>query len=238
MWLWRECSCQIAAGTASQARLRAQEAAQGQQQADALLRSCGLDRIGHLTLARFVPQWLAGDDDAHPYAVATAWMAQIAEESVAQYHTVESPAAALFFYCPGKGRGKTHLAAALALEARRRGNLTAYVEENSFLDRLWSCPFEEREALLVVPGERAWLTVLDDVGQREKTSPAVSDAWYGIVNRRWLKRGFTIITSNRTLDELLAGGTINEATYSRLMQMTRGSYVFFDGDDRRLVEPE
>jgi hypothetical protein len=213
------------------------EGAQAQGEADRLLRSCGLERITHLTLASFVPQYLAGDEEAHPYHVATDWLAEIADLPEARYDVAESPVCALFFYCPGRGRGKTHLAAALALEARRRGKLAAFVEENSFLDRLGSCPFKDREEVLRTPGERAWLTVIDDLGQKEAPSDSVRNAWYGVINRRWLARGWTIITSNYTLDQLLARKTINEATYSRLMQMTRGSYVYFDGADRRLVEP-
>jgi DNA replication protein DnaC len=57
-----------------------------------------------------------------------------------------------------------------------------------------------------------------------------------VINRRWLARRWTIVTSNYTLDELEAQGTIDDATASRLRQMTRGEYLYFDGEDQRLVD--
>lgn len=119
-------------------------------------------------------------------------------------------------------------------EARQAGRLVAFADETAYIERYWAAPMEEKAKLSALPGERAWLTVLDDLGQRESTGPGLRDAWYDVVNPRWLKRGWTVITSNWTPDELLARGTINEATYSRIVQMTRGQLVTFTGNDQRL----
>jgi hypothetical protein len=59
----------------------------------------------------------------------------------------------------------------------------------AYIERYWATPLEERARLSVRPSEWAWLTVLDDLGQRESTGPGLRDAWYDIINPRWLKRG-------------------------------------------------
>ncbi len=117
---------------------------------------------------------------------------------------------------------------------RARGKLVAFLEETSYLERRWSCPLTEIERLTALPGDHAWLTVIDDLGQRGKASEAMADAWYAVINRRWLKRGWTIFTSNRFPEELVDQGTINEATFSRLMQLIGMRMVFFNGEVRRL----
>lgn len=221
---------------AAQARVRNLEAAKRQQEADMLLGDTGMTRVEHLSLDRFDPRRLRAPDEAsHPYHAASRWLAAIMDRPVADYHN--GLPAALYFYSPGKGRGKTHLAAGLAWEARKNHKLTAYVPEGIYIERSWACSFEEKEALASLPGERAWLTVIDDLGQRVpgRGSNGIANAWYSVFDRRWLRRGWTIITSNLTLDELLDQGTINEATHSRLRQMTRSQMIKFDGVDQRLV---
>lgn len=175
--------------------------------------------------------------DGGPGLVAAAgrWLGLIQPLMVAApYPDTDGPRPCLYFYSAGKGRGKTHLAGALVNEARQAGRLVAFADEIAYIERYWAAPIEEKDKLSALPGERAWLTVLDDLGQRESTGPGLRDAWYNVVNPRWLKRGWMIITSNWTPDELLARGTINDATYSRIVQMTRGQLVTFNGSDQRL----
>jgi DNA replication protein DnaC len=64
----------------------------------------------------------------------------------------------------------------------------------------------------------------------------VQGVWDGLINRRWLERRWLLVTSNYTLDELAQRGTLSEASFSRLRQMTRGEYVYFDGQDQRLAD--
>jgi DNA replication protein DnaC len=202
---------------------------------DQLLAGAGLDQVAGMTLASFDPRRLRGDGESHPYTLAARWLAQIADAPLADYRDRAGPPAALYFYCPGKGRGKTHLAAALAWELRRTRELVCFLHEEGYCTRLWSVPFEQREAAIVAPAERAWLTVLDDLG-RLNPGPGVQNAWDGLVNRRLLRRRWLLVTSNFTLEELLDRGTLSEAAYSRLHQMTRGEYVYFDGEDQRLAD--
>lgn len=192
-----------------------------------------LSAIEHLPLDTFDKSKLQATNGGNPHDVAVRWLSRIAESARADYH--DGPPAALYFYSPGKGRGKTHLAAGIALEARKLGKFVAWCDEISYVERYWAADLEEKARLSRLMGERAWLTVLDDLGQRENTPASLRDAWYDVVNPRWLERGWTIITSNRTLDELLGHGTINDATYSRLAQMTRSRILEFVGTDQRLV---
>lgn len=237
VYFWRECRCQVQAFAASIERVNRRAAARRQAEADALLGESGMARIEQFTLNSFNLNLLRGDPMAHPYHRAVRWLTVVTQQHVADYHDSAAEPACLYFYSPQRGTGKTHLAAALARECRVHHSLVAFVEEATYLERLWSCPRELVPQILRLPGERAWLTVLDDLGQRTpaRGSDSIANAWYQVVNARWLGRGWTIITSNWTLEELLERGTINQATYSRLFQMTRGEYTYFDGEDQRLV---
>ncbi len=189
-----------------------------------------------LHLDSFQPERLhSSRPEAHPWAIARTWLESVGDRPHGDYADKSLPRPALYFYSPRKGCGKTHLAAAIANAVRTRGKLVAFLEETSYLERRWSCQFSEVERLTALPGDHAWLTVIDDLGQRGKASESVADAWYAVINRRWLKQGWTIFTSNRLPEELVDQGTINEATYSRLMHMIGKRVVFFDGEDQRLA---
>lgn len=227
---WSGCSCLGCAAERSAAFTAA--AAGYQVDARTEIVSDTHSLIG-FTFETFDPDRLMGG--VKLVAAARRWLDQIRALSVApSYQDEDTPRPCLYFHSAGKGRGKTHLASALVNEARAAGRLVAFADEIAYIERYWAAPMEEKAKLSALPGERAWLTVLDDLGQRESTGAGLRDAWYDIVNQRWLKRGWTIITSNWTPDELLARGTFNEATYSRIVQMTRGQLVTFNGNDQRL----
>jgi len=227
---WSECGCLGAAHDRSAALTAASIGLQAQQRSGHVRRNRTLDAF---TPGSFDPTRLDGGEKL--VKAAQRWLELITPHGVApSYHT--DPRACLYFYSPGKGRGKTHLAGALLNEALGRGRHVAFADEISYIEGYWAASFEAKAAISAEPGERAWLTVIDDLGQRESTSAGLRDAWYDVVNPRWLKRGWTIITSNWTPDELLDRGTINEATYSRIVQMTRGQLVTFNGTDQRLPD--
>lgn len=166
--------------------------------------------------------------------IVRGWLAAIGGLPVAtSYH--EKPRACLYFYSAGKGRGKTHLAGAIVNQVRADSRRAVLIDEMDYIETFWAASLEARSDLSALPGTRAWLTAIDDMGQRESTGPGLRDAWYDVINARWLKRGWLVITSNYTPDELVERGTINAATYSRLVQMTQNKLVEFDGIDQRLV---
>ncbi len=162
------------------------------------------------------------------------WLEQASEKPFADRHYAD-PRCCLYFHSSGKGRGKTHLAAAIALAARALEKQVSIVDEISYAEQYWAADLEQKRSLALAPGQRAWLTVFDDMGSRENTPAGLRDFWYDLIGPRWLKRGWTIITSNCTLEELIAKGTIDDRVYSRLFQMTGGKIVTFDGVDQRLV---
>lgn len=235
-YFWAECPCEAERDVARLAKRDAAVRAKQQSDAVATLGDDGLGRVAGMTFDAFDPAWLTSDAASHPLHIARNWLTTVLARASADYRDPACPPACRYFYSPGKGRGKTHLAAAIALACRQVRGPVAWLEEETYLTRLWSCTLEERASVLALPGDKARLTVIDDCGQRQRGSAAVQDAYYAVLNRRWLARGWTIITSNWTPDELADRQIISEATYSRLTQMTRGEVVFFDGGDYRRRE--
>lgn len=227
---WSDCPCINSAIERYEARSAAASALQADYRDPDARVSSGVE---HLRLDAFDPSRLVGGEKL--LQAAHRWLEGIADLPIASgYH--EKPYCCLYFYSPGKGRGKTHLAAGLLNAAAARGKKVAFADEVGYIERYWATPFEQRLAVSGLPGSAAWLTVLDDLGARENPSAGVRDAWYAVLNPRWLKRGWTIITSNHTPEELLGRGTIGDSTYSRLIQMTHGKVITFNGRDQRLPE--
>lgn len=169
--------------------------------------------------------------EGNPLTEGRRWVDATLDAPVGDYH--RGPAVVLYLYSPGKGRGKTHLAAALAGLVHAAGRLVYFADEIGYIERYWAAALEDKAALSQLAGERAFLTVIDDMGQRERTTESLRDAWYAVFNPRWLKRGWTIVTSNYTPSELRQRGTINDATLSRLTQMCGGRMLVFQSGDYR-----
>lgn len=227
---WSDCSCWKQRIERS-AALSAASAAE-----HALMRGAPSSRIGayaRFTLSTFNPAFLTNGFKLVDQV--RDWQDRALTAATAD-PTYRTPATcALWFYSNGKGRGKTHLAAALALRAREASRLVAIVDEIRFLEDYWGEEFEKRPALTRLPSEQAWLTVFDDLGARENRPPGLRDVWYTLISPRWTRCGWTIFTSNYTPIELFDRGTIDDRVYSRIIQMTQGRIVSFDGTDQRLV---
>lgn len=226
LYYWTDCRCnreQIV----SQDTAVAQALKHAHDRDAVLLGDPNLASIRAWTLDRFDPRKLRGEGDQHPYHVTSRWAAAISDLDGAE-RGGRIPAA-LYFYSNGKGRGKSHLAAALLLAAKEAGRRVAFIEELRYLSLAWNMPFGPgREQLVALPAEQAWLTVIDDLGRREpgQNPASVQNAWNDVLGRRYLARRWTIVTSNYTLDELLKRGTIDDASYSRLYEMTRAGAGF------------
>jgi hypothetical protein len=233
---WSDCACvevdrarSIALSqNAEQAMRGSRDEAGGAYDLDALTAAASL------TLATFQRAWMA---DPAPYDAACQWLRDIQLAHVVCGYRV-GPPAALYFRGP-RGRGKTHLAIALLLEAHAAGNRAAVLNETKYLHQTRSVDFgAPYEQLLAEPGERAWLTVFDDIGKYKPTSEAdrarVQNAWYGVLDRRYNRRRWSILTSEKTLEQLVDQGTLDDALYSRLYEMTRGIELPFTGPDQRL----
>lgn len=235
-YIWNVCQAMQHVWDASDAKVIQQDAARRQELAEQALGDPGLARISRFSLASFDPDRLQvtfGDDN--PLDITTEWLAAIRSQSAGDYYS--GPPVALHLYFAGKGTGKTHLAAGAALCAKAWGKLAVFIEEVSYLERCWAADFADKERLSMLPGEQAWLTVIDDLGQNppsKKDPSGTQKAWYNVINKRWLKCGWTIITSNKTLKQMRDQGTLSDAAYSRLYQMTRGEVIEMRAPDQRL----
>lgn len=232
---WSDCPC----WRARIARLDAFSAAAANHQA--AQHGAASSRIGEYARFAFDTFNPARLPNGFPLvANARDWLARgpLAQPTCTPDYTTPATCA-LYFYSPGKGRGKTHLAAALALLARAEGHLIAIIDERRFIDEYWGAPFEVKPALTQLASMQARLTVYDDIGARENRPAGLRDAWDLLISPRWTRMGWAIFTSNYTPMELLDRGTIDDRVYSRLMQMTQGRYITFDGRDQRLpASPE
>jgi hypothetical protein len=244
-YVWRPCPCREEALVEAAARDVDRRKAMSHTHAPAAPVD-DLDALAQqsLTLEGFRRELLeAGPTGEHPLDVATTWLEEaLAAGPRAVHADAAQPPALLYLTSPTRGCGKTHLAAGLALAARAAGRAAALVEEKRLLAAYWGGSLEAQERLLTRYGERAWLLVIDDLGRRpvrrqgEEETTGVADVWDALLNRRYVRGGWTVITSNLTPTELLDAGTINHSTFSRIGQMSRRRLVRFRGVDRRLAE--
>lgn len=243
-YVWRPCPCREEVFAEAATREAARRAAL--QRSDAPGAAVDdLDALAAqgLTLEHFRRELLeAGPTGEHPLDAVAAWLEEALTAGPRAVHADEgSPPALLYLTSPTRGCGKTHLAAGLALAARAAGRTAALVEEKRLLAAYWGGTLEEQERLVTRYGERAWLLVIDDLGRRpvrrqgEEETTGVADVWDALLNRRYVRGGWTVITSNLTPTELLDAGTINHSTFSRIGQMSRRRVVRFRGVDRRLT---
>jgi hypothetical protein len=243
-FLWSRCTKRetdaVAQIGADEARFVLLHEAQARDDYTRRVKASGLGALNGMTLDAFHRSWLSlSPDGTHPVDVATAWLRDALDYGLAaNYRDVHSPPACLYLCSAGKGRGKTHLAAALGWWALEQGRTVAWVDELGYTRRRSTLPFEQIEALVGYPADVTWLTIIDGLGEREDPPASVANAWHELINPRWLRGGWTVITSNDTPDELRSNGTIGDATYSRLQQMTAGYVVEFAGTDARLRSAE
>ena len=229
---WSDCRCIHASISRLDAISRESERLQADQRVEVIADPVP---IAQFTFETFDAGRLA--NGAQLLAIVRGWLSAIGPLPVAPSYN-DKPRCCLYFYSAGKGRGKTHLAGAVVNQVRANHRRAVLIDEISYIESYWAASLEERKKLSALPGEKAWLTVIDDLGQKETAGAGLRDAWYDIINPRWLKRGWLIVTSNWTPDQLVERGTINPASYSRLVQMTHGKLLTFDGADQRLITTE
>lgn len=146
------------------------------------------------------------------------------------------------------GRGKTHLAVALASRlARDKGCRVVFYEQRELLKRLQDT-FDDgggrRESDVLEPVNEAEVLVLDDLGAG-RTTPWARDVLHDVISYRYNHDLPMVITSNREIgesasDEGSAGvlreqltltDRLGEALISRIFEMCR--IVRLAGPDRR-----
>lgn len=148
-------------------------------------------------------------------------------------HTGEDHPAKGLWMQGREGTGKTHIAIAILKEVIARGYTGLYWNvPELFLElrRLMAEKAELTEADLFDEALRADLVVLDDLGA-ERTSDYVLDRLYLMINGRYQNDKATIITTNRTKEELRT--QVGPRILSRICEMCV-EMEFPDGDYRRL----
>lgn len=127
------------------------------------------------------------------------------------------------------GCGKTHLAAAIANEAIRRGNPALFTIVPDLLDHLRSAFSPTSDVQYDELFERvraAGLLILDDLGT-ESATPWAREKLYQIVNYRYNYRQPTVITTNRRLNE------IDDRIRSRMTDQAFCTVVEISAEDYR-----
>jgi DNA replication protein DnaC len=131
----------------------------------------------------------------------------------------------------GVGTGKTHAAVALLGILIEDGYRAQFVSVPDLLDQIratFNRSGESVEDVCERP-RNGELVLLDDLGA-EKPSEWVREKLYQIINARYNARRCTIVTSNKSPEQLAK--QIGDRAVSRLMEMCEP--IKFEGPDRRL----
>ena len=164
---------------------------------DRLYALSNLDRLSHLTFENFSPSGNPKAKFSTPQEIATlAGALQVCEDFSQKLDG--------WVLLEGSyGCGKTHLAAAVANEAVRRGVPTLFITVPDLLDSL-RFAFSSTETTFEARFEdirNAKLLVMDDFGTHNATSWA-QEKLFQIINYRYINKLLTVITTNLILDEI------------------------------------
>jgi DNA replication protein DnaC len=141
----------------------------------------------------------------------------------------------------GPGRGKTHLAVALAYKAIQNGFEARFVTATALIDELAEAA--RRGALREVTAEyvQPHVLVIDEVGYLQHAT-AAANVLYGVIDHRCLRRRPIILTTNKPLREwgtVLHDPQLAEALLDRILE--RGQHLKLGGASwrtRGLKDPD
>lgn len=118
------------------------------------------------------------------------------------------------------GVGKTFLSNCIAAELLKKGHTVIYLTAFQLFDILENCRFHKDEDNIEESNNRfnyildCDLLIIDDLGT-EVNNTFVSSQFYLCINERFLRRHATIISTNLSLQQILAN--YSERTYSRIL---------------------
>jgi len=138
------------------------------------------------------------------------------------------------------GRGKTHLAVAIAYRAIQNGYEARFTTADALIGTLSRAASEGSLEEAMEPYLHPHVLVLDELGY-QSYAPDAANVLYRVVNDRHLKRRPMIVTTNKplaALGQLLHDGDLAEAILDRLLE--RGTHLVLRGRSYRTrhLKPE
>lgn len=166
-----------------------------------------------------------------------AWQRGMKERAL-MYLADENPA--WWFVGGAVGAGKTHISTAICRTLIGRGLEVVYMIWTDEITHLKGIRFDEpaayKQRMEKLKG--ADVLYIDDLYKRTPDRDRISDAdvliLYDILNHRYMRKARTLITSERTLNEIMK---LDEGIGSRIAQMAKGYVISIDagaGKNRRL----
>jgi DNA replication protein DnaC len=131
------------------------------------------------------------------------------------------------------GRGKTHLAVALAYRAIQNGYEARFITADELIGELSSAARDGRLEDALEPFVHPAVLVIDELGYHSYASDA-ANVLYRVVNDRYLKRRPMILTTNKPLaafGQVLHDGDLAEAILDRVLE--RGTHFVLRGRSYR-----
>lgn len=131
------------------------------------------------------------------------------------------------------GRGKTHIAIALAYKAIQNGFEARFVTATALIDDLAGAAAAGKLREVTATYVQPHVLVIDDVGYLQHANSA-ANVLYGVIDQRCLKRRPVVLTTNKALrqwGDVLHDPQLAEALLDRLLE--RGSHIRLTGKSWR-----
>ena len=131
------------------------------------------------------------------------------------------------------GRGKTHLAVAIAYRAIQNGFEARFTTADELIGQLSLAAAQARLDEALEPYLHPQVLVIDELGY-QSYAPDAANVLYRVVNDRYLKERPMIVTTNKplaALGQLLHDGDLAEAILDRLLE--RGTHFVLRGRSYR-----
>lgn len=133
----------------------------------------------------------------------------------------------------GPGRGKTHIAVALAYKAIQNGFEARFVTASALIDELVEAANEGYLREVTADYVQPHVLVIDEVGYLHHAN-AAANVLYGVIDQRCLKRRPIVLTTNKKLrqwGEVLHDPQLAEALLDRILE--RGQHIAMGGKSWR-----